>query len=270
MKPRILYIILLGVIALACSQSTQPGGGGSGYTTDISYDNGDPIMRAAPDRILLANVHPGTYDAGIMLIRNQIGTSVKGYFAGMAFDSSGYAAEPSSLVMDGVPLEYFRDILAGDVGISIYAFQSSDTTIGAHGDTLSFSYIGFDNENFSTTTPVMPPFKGLIFPDTINSSQGLRITYNNPYPGDSILISEYVHSKINEYSPIIESSPFNAPDNGAIVIDSSYFKGFSFSSLYYYDITLTRAQIDSLTTPMGKKIGICSQLQYKVEIPVKP
>jgi len=267
MKPRILYIILLGVIALACSQSTQPSGGGSEYTTDISYDNGDPIMRAAPNGILLPNVHPGTYDAGIMLIRNQNGTNVTGNFSGMAFDSSGYAAEPSSLVMDGVPLEYFRDILAGDVGISIYAFQSSDTTIGAHGDTLSFSYIGFDNENFSAITPVMPPFKGLTFPDTINSSQGLRITYNNPYPGDSIWIAggTYVTKAV-----IRGIEPLTVPDNGTISIGPAAFKTNGDSTIYHYDVTLYRTHLDSLTTPMGKKIGICSQLQYEVDIPVKP
>jgi hypothetical protein len=272
MKPRIIYIILLGAIGLACEQSTSPI---SDYIIR-AYDDGDPVVRAARDYVDPPYISKGQSNAGIVLMRRQSGDSTKGIYAGMAFDIRGDIAKVRTAIVNGTALTYREYDAGGDfIEISRYAYEPSAPVASGNNDSLAFSYTGFSfnpnvaSDDFSGIVPVAPSFKNFVAPDTATTSQGFVLSYGNPVPGDSIEVR--VEPCVTQNLSYPWKEWFLVPDSGRIVFSPADLavppQG---DTTHFYVIFLQRRHYESLLSAHGIKIGILSTLDCDVNVPAKP
>jgi hypothetical protein len=235
----------------------------SSFTTDPFAYLDDPVARAVGARWYW---EPHThFDAGVILIRSRTSNFVRD--AGttdirMAFDVNNNPVKVDGAEVNGILLPW----IASEHGLfhaQIFAKDNNSTGFGA-ADSATFRCAGFDGEDLTTTVEVAPDFGDITIPDTIVTSQELKIQYAKAVPGDSIRVTIFGILRSDSLS-------FNKmlPDTGAIIIPSAMLPPVQSNDTYI--IQVSRFHFTQRVSPKGKIIGIYSVVEFpNFGYPVKP
>lgn len=225
-----------------------------------TYNSNDPIARAL-GKITQPYPSHGQFDVGVVLERYTFYfDSVTSAYAAMAFDTNQVPAKADSSLINERTLiwtEYYEP----GVLLNIY----SDSTSFGEDDSLSFSYKNFIGESYNGVAGIAPPFKNLVFPDTISESEGFKISYSNFSSNDSIVV-KISFSTLN--GGALPSIIDTLPDTGTLVIGPELLPHDT--AVFHLGVYLSREKLESQTSPRGKRIGIYSIITEFCIAVVKP
>lgn len=225
------------------------------------YNSNDPIARALG---MITQPYPshGEFDVGVVIERHTayFDSNTISY-VGMAFDTNGIPVKADSAYINGheltwnlaYPPDYLWDVFCDTIGNATF-------------DSISFRYVNFNGESYSGTTQIVPSFTNVIFPDTISASQGFHISYSNPIPNDSVILTlQFSNATADSVSPTIIDT---LPDIGSVFLDPRAFP--QDPSISRIKLDLYREKLIKISSSLGNRIGVLSTMTEFGFAVVKP